>query len=242
MLQEIWGVDAHIQDVTRRFAAAGYVALAPDLYAEEGARPGPLGEARVAGVQAFLGTLPHPSWFDGAARATALAARPELEARELEESFQALFGAHLSGGMRLEAWLPSVRAAVTYLRETCPASRGLKVATVGYCMGGGLSVLYACTDPELAAAVVYYGAAPPLDRVKDIQCPVLGLYGGKDERVNAGIPAFEAAMRAAGRSFEKHVYEGAPHAFFNDNRSSYHPGASRDAFLQTLALLERQLG
>jgi carboxymethylenebutenolidase len=244
VVQEIWGVDGHIQDVTRRFAAAGYVALAPDLYAKNGARPAALTESRVAFAQAFLEGLPHATWFDPAARATAFATNPEPQRTELEETFQALFGAFVSGGLKLEAWLPAVRAAATYVREECPASRGAggtRVATVGFCMGGGLAALHACADPELAAAVIFYGSAPPAEQIKHIQCPVLGLYGSTDERINAGIPAFAAAMKDAGKSFEHHIYEGAGHAFFNDNRGSYHAGASRDAFLRTLELLRKQL-
>jgi carboxymethylenebutenolidase len=239
VLQEIWGVDAHIQDVTRRFAAAGYAALAPDLYAVNGARPAALTEKRVRATQLFVETLPRPAMFDPSARAAGLATRPETERHEIEETFQALFASVMSGGLKLEVWIPSVAAAAAYLRAG--ASQGQKVATVGFCMGGGLSALYACTDPELAAAVVFYGNAPSAEQLQGIACPVLGLYGSLDERVNAGLPAFAAAMKGAGKAFDHHLYDGAEHAFFNDNRASYHPAAARDAFVRTLDLFRRQL-
>ena len=108
-------------------------------------------------------------------------------------------------------------------------------------MGGALSARLACVDPELGAAVVYYGLAPAEKDVAGIACPVLGLYGGLDERVNAGIAGFAEAMGKHGKSFERHVYDGARHAFFNDLRPSYDARASRDAFARTLDLFRRAL-
>jgi len=232
VIQEIWGVDGHIEDVTRRLAAAGYAALAPDLFAEAGVRPAPLARERIVEAQAFLNGLPATAWRDAEARRAALAGLPGAERARIDESVGTLFG---SLG-QMDRFLPALRAAVRRLRGDGAAQ---PVVCVGFCMGGGLAALLACEEPELAGAAIFYGSAPPLDRVARIQCPVAGFYGGLDERVNAGLPAFTEAMRAAGKSFEPRVYDGAAHAFFNDTRPAYHVGASRDAFARLLEFFRR---
>jgi len=233
VIQEIWGVDGHIQDLARRLAGAGYAALAPDLFAGRGERPEPLAPQRLAEVQAFTNGLTSGSWTDPAVRAAALAGRPDAD------RIEASVGAMLGSLGRMDSYLPALRAAVRHLRTGCPASAGQKVACVGFCMGGGLSALLACEEPELAGAAIFYGSAPPLDRVPRIACPIMGFYGGLDARVNAGLPAFGAALAAAGRPFPHQVYEGAAHAFFNDTRPSYHPGAARDAYARLLEFLRQ---
>jgi carboxymethylenebutenolidase len=238
VLQEAWGVDAHIEDVTRRFAAAGYAALAPDFMSVRGERPPALTRDRVAELQAFVNGMPPGAWTDPAARDAALAQRPEAERARIGESLDAMMAAVTN----LPALVPAAVASARWLRTECAVTRGQKVASVGFCMGGGLSALLAAHDPELAAAVVFYGRPPPADLVPAIQCPVLGLYGGLDARINGMIPAFAEAMKQNGKRFEAVTYEGAEHAFFNDNRPSYHVGAARDAFVRTLAAFRGALG
>ena len=233
VIQEIWGVDAHIEDLARRLAGAGYAALAPDLFAGRGERPEALAADRLAEVQAFANGMTGGSWTDPAVRAAALAGRPGAD------RIEASFGAMMGTLGRLDSFVPALRAAVRHLRAECPASRGQKVACVGFCMGGGLSALLACEEPELAGAAIFYGSAPPLERVPRIACPVIGFYGGLDARVNAGLPAFAGALAAAGQPFPHQVYEGAAHAFFNDTRPSYHPGAARDAYARLLEFLRQ---
>ncbi len=238
VIQELWGVDAHIQDVTRRLAAAGYAALAPDLYAQSGQRPEVLSAERIAEVQVFLNSLPAAAWSDAAARQAALAEIPQPARSRIEESHGALFG-QLG---RLERWVPVLAAAARHLREGCPVSRGRKVASVGFCMGGALSALLACSDPDLAGAAIFYGSAPSAERVAAIRCPVIGFYGAKDQRLVAGLPAFTEAMSKAGKSFEPHVYEEAGHAFFNDTRPSYEVRAARNSFVRLMEFFGRTLG
>lgn len=237
VIQEIWGVDGHIQELTRRLALAGYAALAPDLYAEGGARPELLDQARITEVMAFMNQLPPAGWSDPAVRAAALAQRSGPERARIEACHAALF----SGLGQMDRFLPALRAGVRHLRTECAASRGQKVACVGFCMGGGLSALLACEEPELAGAAIFYGSAPPLERVARIQCPVAGFYGGLDARVNAGLPAFAQAMAVAGKRFDYQVYQGAPHAFFNDTRPSYDVRAARDAYARLLEFLRLAL-
>ena len=108
-------------------------------------------------------------------------------------------------------------------------------------MGGGLSAQLACAEPELAAAVIFYGASPAQDDLGGLRCPVLGFYGGEDPRITATVPGLAAAMEAAGKSYEWHVYAGAPHAFFNDTRRSYDVGAARDAWARLLGFFAEHL-
>ncbi len=239
VVQEVWGVDAHIEDVTLRFAKAGYVALAPDLFADHGERPASLARTRLDEIKAFIDTTRPPfAWNDPAAREEALANVSEPRRSAMKESFSTLVTAALGP---TEAFVPRLLDAAEYLRSEQPMSRGAKVGAVGYCLGGGLSARLACADPKLSAAVIFYGSAPPPGQIPNIACPVLGMYGGLDTRINAGIAEFTAAMAQHGKRFESHVYEGAKHAFFNDTRPSYDARASRDAFSRTLEFFRREL-
>jgi carboxymethylenebutenolidase len=240
VIQEAWGVDAHIEDVTRRFAAAGYVALAPDLYAVDGQRPLPLSRERLEELVSFVNDGPPTLFADPAARDAALAKRPEGERARLAESMAALSAGGFSPERR-EAQLAIVKAAVQYLREEREETRGQKLGAVGFCLGGALSGMLACRDPELAAAVIFYGNPPAVAEIPKIVCPVLGFYGGKDQRISSQLPAFVEAMDAAGKRFQHVVYEEAGHAFFNDSRPAYDVAAARDAFPRALAFFRDAL-
>jgi carboxymethylenebutenolidase len=237
VVQEAWGVTAHIEDVTRRIAAAGYAAIAPDLYAEGGARPAALTNERLLATGAFLRASPPTVWRDPAARAAELAKRPADEATLLRETFEAM-SANVSSPAVL---LPALTATARYLRSACDLTRGQKVAIMGFCLGGSLSGLYACHDPELAAAAIFYGSPPPAELLKNIACPVLGFYGATDAFIAAALPAFVEAMKTEGKDFEHHVYEGVGHAFYNDGGPSYAAAAVRDATPRLLAFLRDRL-
>jgi carboxymethylenebutenolidase len=230
VLQEIWGVDDHIEDVTRRFAQAGYAALAPDLYAPGGQRPPAVAADRVEAMKRFLDSLPPTAWGNEQERAAALEKLPKHEAEQISETQTTLFG-----GLRGANHVPQMLATAHYLRSDCAASKGQPVVSIGYCMGGALSALLACHDEALKGACVFYGTAPSADLIKSIQCSVLGFYGGLDTRVNESIPGFAQAMKDIGKHYESHVYEGAHHAFFNDTRSSYNAAAARHAWARVLS-------
>jgi carboxymethylenebutenolidase len=232
VIQEAYGVNAQIEDVTRRIALAGYAALAPDLYSKNGERPAPFAHERISEAIDFLTNLPPEVRLDAKAREAELAKRGPDEAKRIGETMVAVF----MGG-----FLPPVAAAASFLREEHPAARGQKVGSVGFCMGGGLSALLACSDPALAGAIIFYGRSPPLDKVAAVACPVLGFYGGQDAPINATVPPFAEAMKQHGKRFEAVTYEGAPHAFFNDTRPSYHVRAARDAWVRTLAFFRDTL-
>ncbi|MCL6516701.1 dienelactone hydrolase family protein [Alicyclobacillus sp.] len=229
VIQEIWGVDGHIQDVTERFAKAGYTAFAPDLYAQNGERPAVLAPDRIEAVKSFLDSLPPSAWHNPADREAALAKLPGEEGKRVTETFTTLFG-----GLQMDRYMPQLLATTSFLREACPHSKGQPVMSIGFCMGGALSARLACQDEALRGAVIFYGNAPDANLVQGVRCPVRGFYGGLDHRITDQVPALAEAMRAAGKDFQYTVYEGAQHAFFNDTRSAYHPDASRDAFAQVV--------
>ncbi|MGA2471546.1 MAG: dienelactone hydrolase family protein [Solirubrobacteraceae bacterium] len=241
VIQEVWGVDGHIQDVADRFASAGYAALAPDLYSV-GGRPPALAAERVAQAKAFLNTIPPPEWQavlgDEAARAKALGVLGDDERRQVGETLGVLFGGMRDGP---ERHVSVLRAALSSLRAH-PACAGRAVGSVGFCMGGGLSALLACEEPDLGAAAIFYGSSPSAEQAGRIRCPLRGFYGHDDPRIVGGLPAFGAALSAAGTDHELRIYPDTPHAFFNDTRPSYRPEAARDAWGRTLAFFAQALG
>lgn len=131
-------------------------------------------------------------------------------------------------------------AAAAYARSR-PDCNG-KVGSVGFCWGGALSNQLAVHDPKLDAAVVFYGRSPADADVPNIKARLLLNYGGLDENINATVPAYEAALKAAGKDYTKHVYEGAQHAFHNDdNPDRHHPDASKLAWSRTMDFLKKSL-
>ncbi|HEY5285849.1 MAG TPA: dienelactone hydrolase family protein [Solirubrobacteraceae bacterium] len=241
VIQEVWGVDGHIRDVADRFAGAGYVALAPDLYSAGAGRPAVLAADRVEAAKAFLNSIPTGQWMavlgDDGRRAEALSKLPEEQARDVGETIAGLFG---GAGGDSERHLSVLRAAVAFL-GAYPACAGRAVGSIGFCLGGGLSARLACEEPRLSAAVVYYGSSPEEERVSSIHCPLRGFYGQDDPRIVGGLPAFDAALGACGADHELRIYPDTGHAFFNDTRPSYRPEAARDAWSRTLAFFAQTL-
>jgi len=117
------------------------------------------------------------------------------------------------------------------------------IGSVGFCMGGGLSLLFASHNQELAAAAVFYGRNPsPIDRVKDIQCPILGCYAGADMAIKeSDITLLKQTLTRYGKVFDIKTYPGAPHGFFNDTRDSYRPDAAKDSWERTLEFFRKYL-
>jgi carboxymethylenebutenolidase len=236
VIQEIFGVDDHIEDVVHRFAAAGYTAVTPDLYALGGQRPEAMTRERISSLRNFLRTLPIQSWMDPNARAEALKSKPEAERNNIEETLGILF----SPNRDMDGYASQVASVVQWLLSSeSPEVR--KIGCTGFCFGGGVTALTACIEPKLSAAVIFYGHSPDSEKVDGINCPVLGLYGGEDARVNDSVPAFTEAMNRAGKSFESHFYPGAPHAFFNDTNYTYRVEAARDAWARTLSFFGEHL-
>jgi carboxymethylenebutenolidase len=132
-------------------------------------------------------------------------------------------------------------AAVTFL-ENDPRTNG-KVGAVGFCWGGGLTNQLAVHSPDLRAAVAYYGAQPAAADVSKIKAKLMLHYGGLDERIDAGIPDYEKALKAAGVDYQIFVYEGANHAFNNDTSAARYNKAAADlAWTRTTDFLRQNLG
>jgi carboxymethylenebutenolidase len=117
-----------------------------------------------------------------------------------------------------------------------------KVGAVGFCWGGGTVNALAAADPDLNAGVAYYGRQPSAEEVAFIEAPLLLHYAGLDERINAGIDAFRAALEANGKEFTIHVYDGVNHAFNNDtSEARYDEAAAELAWARTLSFFREKL-
>jgi carboxymethylenebutenolidase len=116
-----------------------------------------------------------------------------------------------------------------------------RLGAVGFCYGGGMVNFLATQLPELAAAVPFYGSAPSLDDVPKIKAELLIVLAANDERINAGWPAYEAALKQAGVRFDLYQPEATQHGFNNDTTPRYDEKAAHEAWKRTLALFERQL-
>ena len=193
VIQEIWGLVENIKDITRRLAAEGYIALAPDLYNGETVNT--------------------------------------LEA-----------GRAIREKLSEEAMLKDINAAFTHLK-TLPNVKGKRIGSVGYCMGGGLSLRLACINPELAAAVVFYGRNPsPIDALKSIQCPILGNYAGDDRGITeADVNMLKETLTKYGKTSDIKIFPGVPHGFFNNARESYRPEAAKEAWTRVLKFYAKYL-
>ncbi|MGH7539408.1 MAG: dienelactone hydrolase family protein [Gemmatimonadota bacterium] len=193
VIHENRGLNPHIEDVTRRAAAAGFWSIAPDALSPLGGTPADEDEAR-------------------------------SRMRELDD----------------EATAGDFVAAVSFA-DGHAATTG-RVGCVGFCWGGAMANQLAVRCPHVDAAVAFYGRQPAAEDVPRIRAALLLHYAGLDERINAGIPAFEEALKAAGVRYELHRYEGVNHAFHNDTSPTrYDEAAATLAWERTLAFLNRHL-
>jgi carboxymethylenebutenolidase len=131
-------------------------------------------------------------------------------------------------------------AGVAYL-QSYPASNG-NVGAIGFCFGGGVVNQMAVNSPDLTAGVAYYGGQPK-EGVDKIKARMMLHYAGLDERINAGIADYEAALKAAGVDYQLHMYDNVNHAFNNDtSEARYNKGAADLAWSRTVAFLKEALG
>lgn len=130
-------------------------------------------------------------------------------------------------------------AAVEFLL-THDGSTG-KVGIVGFCYGGGVAGAAAVAFPELSASVAFYGRQPDAADVPKIRAPLLIHYAGLDERINAGWPAYEAALKAAGTDYQAFVYDGVNHGFHNDTTPRFDQAAAELAWGRTVAFFTERL-
>ncbi|MBN2059613.1 MAG: dienelactone hydrolase family protein, partial [Deltaproteobacteria bacterium] len=130
-------------------------------------------------------------------------------------------------------------AAQKYLQNH-PRSNG-NVGVIGFCWGGGMANQMAVNSPDLKAAVPYYGGQPKAEDVPKIKAPLLLHYAGNDERINAGIPAFEDELKKASVDYKLYMYEGVEHGFNNDTREIYNKDAARLAWRRSIEFLKEKL-
>ena len=131
-------------------------------------------------------------------------------------------------------------AAAVPLLERHAESTG-SVGSVGFCWGGGMVNRVAVLSPELKAGVAYYGLQVPAEQVKAIRAPLLLHYAGLDQRIDAGIPAYEAALKADNKRYTIYVYPNVNHAFNNDTSNRYDKPAADLAWSRTIAFFKANL-
>ncbi|MFA6504956.1 MAG: dienelactone hydrolase family protein [Treponemataceae bacterium] len=122
-------------------------------------------------------------------------------------------------------------------------SAATRFAVVGYCWGGGISFAYATARPDLSAAIVFYGTSPAAQSLAAVKAPVLGLYGGNDNRVNATIPAASNEMQRLGKRYETEIYQGAGHGFLRqqDGQNGANMAATEKAWARVVNFLKAEL-
>lgn len=212
VIHEAWGLIDHIKDVADRFAAQGYVVLAPDLLGRVGIRP-----QLAAELQAALFSP------DQAVRS---AAQPKLR-EAMAPISDPVFGASTAEALRRTIDLLQQQPGV-----------GATVAVTGFCFGGTYAIVSALTDERVRAAVAFYGLPYQPDPGRTTRAAVLELVGDRDERLMTALPSAREAFAAAGVDFTDHVYPGVGHAFFNDtNPNTYDAGVAADAWQRTLDFL-----
>ena len=206
-VSEIWGVHEWVRDVTRRFAKAGYYAVAPELFKREGG----------------VGHLPN-----------------------VQDIVKIVFA------VPRKQVLGDIAAAVDWAKKR-PGARADRVGVTGWCWGGSVVYQVAGTNPDIKAAVAWYGPmARPFpdtpnpvsgfDVAKDIKMPFLGLYGEQDQNPKPeDVKKLEEMVKQVNKNAEFIIYPGVGHGFFADYRPSYNAAASADAWKRCTGLFDKAL-
>lgn len=193
IIHENRGLNPHIEDVTRRMALDGFLAIAPDALSSQGGTP--------------------------------------IDADKARDMFSKLDAA---------TNVANFIKAFDYVKTRKDATD--KYGAMGFCWGGALTNQLAVNMPNLKVAVPFYGRQPEVADVPKIKAVVQAHYGSMDERINAGISAFEEALKAAGTKYEIFIYEGAQHAFHNDTAPTrYHEASAKLAWSRAIELLKKEL-
>ena len=177
------------------------------------------------------------------AKAGYVALAPDLLSRYGGTSSLSTQEAAIAAGRKLddEMIAKDLTGGINYLKGQSFV-RANRIGVLGFCWGGGKALLLTTRSKDLSASVIYYGSNPSnLEDVKNISAPVLGQYGGADERITSAVPKLDDAMKKYGKSFEYKVYPGAPHAFNSDGGPSYREDAAKEAWTRTLEFFKRHL-
>ena len=137
-----------------------------------------------------------------------------------------------------EQFVGDFRSGLAFVQGQ-PYAQGDQIGMIGFCFGGGITWRVATQVAELDAAVPFYGPNPPIEDVPAINAAVYAVYGEQDERINAGIPEIEAAMRDNNKNFRYRIYPGVAHAFHNDTGRNYNPEVAEEAWADALAWFEQ---
>jgi len=192
VIHEAYGLNDHMRDVTRRFAEAGYAALAADLFT---------GRNRMLCMTRYMAGL-------------------------------------LIGSVN-RAGIGDLKATLSYLAKL-PEVDARRLGAIGFCMGGGFAVAWACTDPRLRAIAPFYATNPrPLGAVRRL-CPVVGSYPGRDFTAGAGR-TLDTALTGYEIKHDIKIYPDTRHSFFNDTRPSFDKKAAEDSWRRTLKFFGEQL-
>jgi carboxymethylenebutenolidase len=193
-------------------------------------------------IQEWWGLVPHiKEVADRFAKEGFVALAPDLYHGETTKSPDE--AGKLMMALRIDEAEKDLRAAINYLLAQ-EATTGTKVGTVGFCMGGALSLYAASKNPQVAACVVFYGIHPNVKPdIASLQAPVLGIYAERDAYVPpSAVHELEAKLKEHGKSVEMHIYPGMDHGFFNDTRPDvYNEAAAEDAWRRTVALYNERL-
>ncbi len=145
------------------------------------------------------------------------------------------------GAMPEEQTVSDMNAAVDYMRGLS-GIRPDRVGVVGFCRGGTNSMLLAVRNPDIRVAVSFYGSNPPIEELANTNAAILNIIPSEDAQRVAMAPELEAAMQEYGKVYKSVTYQGAKHAFFNDQKEDrYHPEAAPQAWQETLAWLDQHL-
>lgn len=223
LIHEIFGLDDHIRTVADRIAAEGYVVLAPHLFSSK-KLSGTLSAENIQAAMKFMMSIPVDKQRDDAFRKAQLEKLDEKTRKAVEEVNQILFM-----NRPTDLFVDYMSAGVDHLLGLKQVSG--KIGSAGFCFGGGMSINLACTG-KTDASIIFYGENPhPIDKIKNVKGAVMGLYGGEDARINAGIHELAGALVQYKRPFTIRVFPGAFHAFFNDTRpQTYNKAAATEAW------------
>ncbi|HEV2704577.1 MAG TPA: dienelactone hydrolase family protein [Pyrinomonadaceae bacterium] len=213
--------------------AQGYLSLP-----ESGRGPG------VVVIQEWWGLVPHiKDVADRFAAEGFTALAPDLYHGEQTTSPDE--AGKLMMALDIERAEKDLRGAVRFLAaHEATSESGGRVGTIGFCMGGVLSLYAACKNPQVGACVVFYGIHPKVNLpLEDLSAPVLGIYAERDQMVPPeAVRELETRLKSLGKQAEMHIYPGTEHAFFNDTRPGVHdPQASADAWRRALDFFRQHL-
>ncbi len=149
-------------------------------------------------------------------------------------------GREMIGTLKPDETAQQIAAAVPFLAKHAESTGS--VGAMGFCWGGGMVNRIAALSPDLKGGVAYYGAQGAAAQVPAIQAALLLHYAGLDQRINAGIPAYEAALKAANKRYAIHIYPDVNHAFNNDTSDRYNKAAADLAWGRTIAFFKENLG